>query len=543
MSDTNAVEVLAPGPLPAGLMDAFWAYDRALLGNDVPALDSSFARGADTLRADGSGVVVGHRAISEFRAARTAIPNRRVVRVHVRLPADGVALIVAEVVSPAGAPGLQTQLWQRGADGWRVGVAHVTAPARPLDGTVWRVLGAPLVPGRDAGPLRGLTFAVKDLFAVAGHAVGAGVAGYLAQARVRTEHAHAVGVLLEAGASIAGIAQTDEFAYSVHGRGGRQGTPDNPAAPGRLPGGSTSGPAVAVARGEVAFGLGTDTAGSIRVPGSYQGLWGIRTTTGAIGTEGLLPLAPSFDTVGWLAGDGGTLLAVAEALLPEDARTGHAEPAGHAELVTVPALNSQADREIAEAVAGTADALGATALEVAWDLDSWYAAFRTVQGWEAWRAHGAWIAANPGALSADVAARFDRAARITDEEHASARRELADASEAIRTAVQDRFLLLPATPTGPPPAAGIGPEALAVIRDRTLRLTCLASLAGLPALTVPAAKPAGMPTGMPLGRASGLPVGLGLVGPPGSDRALIRFALSATATAAGRSPHAQEEHP
>ncbi|UED83812.1 AtzH-like domain-containing protein [Streptomyces profundus] len=529
MSAATSVEILGPGPLPAGLMDAFWAYDRALLANDVPALDGSFAAGADTLRADGSGVVVGHLAISEFRAARTAVPDRRVARVHVRLPADGVALIVAEVVSPAGAPGLQTQLWQRGADGWRVGAAHVTAPARPLDGTVWRVLGAPLVPGRDAGPLRGLTFAVKDLFAVAGHAVGAGVADYLAQAPVRTEHAHAVGALLDAGASVAGIAQTDEFAYSVHGRGGRQGTPDNPAAPGRLPGGSTSGPAVAVARGEVAFGLGTDTAGSIRVPGSYQGLWGIRTTTGSVDTEGLLPLAPSFDAVGWLARDGETLLAVAEALLPVDALTGHAE------LVTMPALNSEADREITEAVQGMADALGAVPLDPAWDLDSWYAAFRTVQGWEAWRAHGSWIAAHPGALSADVAARFHRAALLTEEEHASARRELADASEAIRTTVEGRFLLLPATPTGPPPATGTAPEALAEVRDRTLRLTCLASLAGLPALT--------MPAGVPAGRASGLPVGLGLVGPPGSDRALIRFALSATAKAAGRSSHAPQEEP
>ncbi|KAB8168531.1 DUF3225 domain-containing protein [Streptomyces sp. 3MP-14] len=514
-------EVLGDGPLPPGLWEAFLAYDRALLGNDVPALDAAFAPGDATLRADGTGVSRGHATIAAFRAARPAAPDRRLVRVHVRLPADGVALLVAEVASPTGAPGLQTQLWQRVEGRWRVAAAHVTAPARPLDTSVWRVAGAPLVAPTASGPLDGLGVAVKDLFAVAGQPVGAGVPAFLAERAPEARHASAVAALLDAGASLLGIAQTDELAYSVSGVGGRWGTPAHPTAPGRVPGGSTNGPAVAVARGEAAVGLGTDTAGSIRVPGSYLGLWGLRTSTGLVDTAGLLPLAPSFDAVGWLTADGATLLRVAEALLPDvperDGRPG--------ELVTVPALTARAEPEVAEAVRGAAEALGAVPLDLDVDCDAWFEAFRVVQGFEAWRTHGAWVTGHPGALSGEVAARLAWAAGVTGAQHEAARAVLADAAAFLRAALADRVLLLPATATPAPPLAD--PEALAAARDRTLRLTCLASLAGLPALTMPAP---GTGPGQP-------PLGLGLVGPAGRDLPLLRFALGAAATLAGDRPH------
>ena len=125
---------------------------------------------------------------------------------------------------------------------------------------------------------------MKDLFEVAGFAVGAGVPAYLAESRPAATSASAVEALVAAGADVIGIAQTDEFAYSVAGRNSHYGTPPNVAAPGSIPGGSSSGPASAVALGQVSIGLGTDTAGSIRVPASYQGLWGLRTSHGAIDT-------------------------------------------------------------------------------------------------------------------------------------------------------------------------------------------------------------------------------------------------------------------
>lgn len=577
-------EVLGEGPLPSGLWEAFLGYERAMSANDVPALDAAFAAGELTLRADHTGVLLGHEAIAAFRAARPAAPDRRLTRVHVRLPAEGVALLVAEVVSPAGAPGLQTQLWRRAEGGWRVAAAHVTAPApatapaevaaparataparhvtasapvtaahgRPLDTTVWRVVGAPLVAPAAAGPLDGLTVAVKDLFAVAGQPVGAGVPAFLAERAPEAEHAAAVAALLNAGASVLGIAQTDELAYSVSGLGGAWGTPAHPGAPGRAPGGSTNGPAVAVARGEASVGLGTDTAGSIRVPGSYLGLWGLRTSTGRVDVRGLLPLAPSFDAVGWLARDGATLLRVAEAVLgpePSSAVAPTAEPgAGDrtgpaVEPVTVPALTSGAEPGTAAAVAAAAGALGAASLDLEADWDAWYEAFRTVQGFEAWRTHGAWVIAHPGALSGEVAARMDWAAGIGEARQAAARATLAEAAATLTAALAGRVLLLPSTATPAPPLAD--PAALAAARDRTLRLTCLASLAGLPALTMPAPTMPAPTTATPAagGRtAEGapLPLGLGLVGPTGSDLALVRYALGAAATLAAR-PHPARE--
>ncbi|MGN0102892.1 amidase family protein [Bifidobacterium thermacidophilum] len=177
---------------------------------------------------------------------------------------------------------------------------HAVNRASAIDPTIWRVVGTPLIAATRLGPLSGMGVAVKDLYAVAGQRVGAGNPAYLAESPVQEHSAPAVQRLLDAGADVIGIARTDEFAYSLAGVNAHYGTPPNPRAPGRVPGGSSSGPASAVAAGQAAIGLGTDTAGSIRIPSAYQGLWGLRTTHGRISREGIHPLSGSFDTVGWM---------------------------------------------------------------------------------------------------------------------------------------------------------------------------------------------------------------------------------------------------
>ncbi|WP_327148107.1 amidase family protein [Nocardia sp. NBC_01329] len=388
-----------------------------------------------------------------------------------------------------------------------------------IDTSVWRVTGSPLVDSTAAGPLSGRTVAVKDLFAVAGFAVGAGVPAYEREQVPAPRHAHAVARLLSAGARIGGIARTDEFAYSLTGGNGAFGMPVNPAAPARIPGGSTSGPAVAVARGEADIGLGTDTAGSIRVPAAYQGLWGIRTTHGRVDTSGLLPLAQSFDTVGWIARDGATLADIAECVLDADT----AAPAGYA---IDRAVCAYADPEIAAAVGAIADSLGAVPVELC-PTESWLAAFRVVQAFEAWANHGEWVATHPGVLDPDVAERFAFAASVTVAQAGAAREVLAGAAESLRSVVGDRVLLLPTVATPPPPRSG-GRQVWEQARARTLRLTCPASIAGLPAVTVP------------LRSRDGMPVGLCLLGAPGSDRSLIRLALSSVAVPAAGSLHSED---
>ncbi|MET9213788.1 MULTISPECIES: amidase family protein [unclassified Nocardia] len=426
-----------------------------------------------------------------------------------------------------------------------------------VDTTVWREIGAPLVPATATGPLTGHTVAVKDLFAVAGYPVGAGVAAYLSERAPESRHATIVAALLAAGADLTGIATTDEFAYSITGGNGRTGMPVNPAAPQRVPGGSSSGPAVAVARGEASIGLGTDTAGSIRVPGAYQGLWGIRTTHGSLDTTGLLPLAPSFDTIGWLARDAATLAAVTEAVFaarqapadpgrvaPDDppvsgacgpvaptaarARTrtaaaprvpGAVQRTEPGRLVVDPALCAAAPSS-AEQCLWAARELGAVRVALGAELDRWFGAFRTVQAHEAWAAHGDWIVAHPGALEPEVADRFAWAATVTDEGAAAARNLVAQASVRITDVVGDGVLLLPTT-AGPPPYRDADVRTRDAARTATLRLTCLAAIAGLPAVT------------LPLPRHDGLPIGLCLLGAAHTDHALIGLAARCASALTG----------
>jgi len=518
------VTTLEGGALPEGLLDAVVAYEDALRRDDAAALADAFEPGPGSVRVDAQGVLVGHDAITAFRARRGGAPARRVEECHVRVLDPGSAVVVTVNAPAGGGRGVVTQLWRRGAGKpWRIATAHVQAPRPAVDTRVWRVVGGPLVPARaSSGPLAGRTVAVKDLFAVAGHAVGAGVPAWLAEQPVETASAPAVELLLAAGASVAGLAQTDEFAYSVAGRNGSWGTPPNGAVPGALPGGSSSGPASAVALGQADVGLGTDTGGSVRVPASYQGLWGLRTSHGAVPREGLLPLAPSFDTVGWLTRDPATLRAAAEASLG----AAPAGPAGRGRsgasgpsVVVDPRVLAAVEPDVATAFTGVVDALvddgrlpGLAAVAVG-DLDTLFELFRVVQAAEAWRSHGRWIEAHPGVLSADVAARFAVGASVDAEQEQEARVGLAEARRALDAVLGDAVLVLPSASSAAPRLEASAEE-VDRVRGATLRLTCLAGVTGRPAVSAP------------LLRVAGGPVGLCLVGPRGSDLALVDLAAS-----------------
>src|SRR5215469_13101905 len=168
-----------------------------------------------------------------------------------------------------------------------------------------------------SGPLDGLTFAVKDVFDVAGQRTGFGQPTWLATHAPAKTTAPAVGRLLAAGARMIGRAICDELTYSLDGENVHYGTPLNPACPERIPGGSSSGSASAVAGGLCEFSLGTDCAGSVRIPASYCGLYGMRPTHGRVPLEGAAPFARSFDTAGWLARDADVLELVGRTLLDE----------------------------------------------------------------------------------------------------------------------------------------------------------------------------------------------------------------------------------
>lgn len=378
-----------------------------------------------------------------------------------------------------------------------------------VDRSSWRLSGSPLVAGAASGPLRGESVAVKDLFEVAGFAVGAGNPAYLAESRPAATTAQAVASLLAAGADVLGIAQTDEFAYSIAGRNSHYGAPVNVAAPGSIPGGSSSGPASAVASGQASIGLGTDTAGSIRVPASYQGLWGLRATHGAIDTSGLLPLAPSFDAVGWLTRSPGVLVRAAAASL-DDSRQVHIA----AEVAIARATQDEISPGVRDAFSTSIEQLvearrfpppNQVRLP---DLSEAAALFRTVQAAEAWQVHGDWVLRHPGSLGPEIAARFAYAASVTTDQHRAAIAGLERIRASLDAVLAGRALLLPST-AATAPRLDADAELIDNVRTCTLRLTCLAGIGGYPALSVPAL------------RVDGIPAGLCLLGPRFSDLALI----------------------
>src|ERR1700730_12290699 len=173
------------------------------------------------------------------------------------------------------------------------------------------------IPGQTSGPLTGLSFAAKDLFDVAGHPTGGGNPDWAGTNPIPERHAWAVQTLLDAGADLIGKTVTDEVSLGILGENPFDGTPVNPRAPGHVPGGSSSGPAAAVAAGLCDTALGTDTGGSVRVPSSFCGLYGIRPTHGRLDLSGMLPQAPSSDTTGWFARDAETFARVSTVLLGE----------------------------------------------------------------------------------------------------------------------------------------------------------------------------------------------------------------------------------
>ena len=356
------------------------------------------------------------------------------------------------------------------------------------------------------GPLRGLRLAVKDIVDVAGLPTGAGHPDWLATHPVAERDAPVVARLTAAGATIVGKTHTDEFAYSMFGSNAHYGTPANPRAPGHLPGGSSSGSAVAVASGLADIGLGTDTAGSIRIPASWCGIYGLRPTHRRASRDGIVELAGTFDVPGLLAADLATLRLAAAAML--DAAPAPDPPR---RLLLPTDLWDLAEPAVREALRPAVDALRAQlpSREAPLHAPDHIRAFAVVQGWEFWRAHGDWVTAHRPGFGPHVGQRVSAAAARTDAEAAAAAEVLAATRATLDAAVDSAVLVVPATPTtapvNPPPDANS-------LRRRTLTLESLASIGGLPALAIPA------------GLVDGLPVGLCLVGPRGSDEYLLDLA-------------------
>jgi amidase len=378
--------------------------------------------------------------------------------------------------------------------------------------------------GAAGGPLSGTRFAVKDIFDVAGIRTGAGNPDWLADAPRVSVNAPAVSALVAAGADLWGKTVTDELAYSLSGTNIHYGTPVNPAAQGRVPGGSSSGSAAAVAGRAVDLALGSDTGGSIRIPASYCGIYGLRTTHGRISLSGMVPLAPSFDTVGLFAADPAVLATALRALVggasgerPSPTAT-TARSIGR--LVVATDLMDLADDGAADALTTAAGTLGQrlgipvveAIMAAPGQLASWRDAFRLLQQVEAWRSDGPWITSREPALGPGIAARF-AVARSTDPVDAELAMPVrADVSRAFQRVMGEDGLLVQPSASGPAPPLVTDQATKDDLRARTLALTAPAGLAGAPVVS------------LPLAAVDGLPTGLALVGHPGDDEVLVALA-------------------
>ena len=371
------------------------------------------------------------------------------------------------------------------------------------------------IKGAVAGPLAGLTCAIKDLYDVAGTRTGGGSPDWLAAQKPAARNAAAVQKLLDAGAIIIGKAICDEFFYSVSGANAHYGTPENLRAPGRMPGGSSSGSAAAAAAGACDFALGSDTGGSVRVPASFCGLYGIRPTHGRVDLSGGMAMAPSFDTGGWFANGPGVFRHVGTVLLD------HRSVAAPIErLLVADDAIEQADGEISALIRSFLQR-AAAALPKAGHIriapagfDPWREIFRTIQANETWHSFGDFITRAKPKLGPGIKERMAYAATVSDKDAAVARAMRDQANAHIRNVVTAGTIL--ALPTAPSiaPRLDAAADTLEDFRTRVMRLTCIAGLAGLPQVTIPA------------GTVYGCPAGISFIAWAGGDEALLDLAVS-----------------
>jgi amidase len=376
------------------------------------------------------------------------------------------------------------------------------------------------LPHAPGGPLVGLTFAAKDLFDVAGYPTSGGNPHVLARSGIKTTTAATVQKLLNSGARLIGKTITDELAFSMNGINAHFGTPKNGAAPDRIPGGSSSGSAAAVSNTLVDFAIGTDTGGSVRAPASHCGLFGLRPTHARISLEGCLDLAPSYDTCGFFTRDADLFGLIGAVLLGDDSAPLPATPRmlypGDGWGLVEPAVLAALDP-----VLGKMEALFGKFNEVEMapeGFDRNYWAFRYIQGREAWQTDGELIETYGLALGPGVRERFAWSKAVTD-------REFED-SWAIRKEVtarladllgDDGVMVLPTMPDVAPLLSTSEAE-LEDYRNNAIKLLCLAGLSGFPQLS------------MPLASRNGVPLGLSLLGPAGSDLSLITLARKIAAS-------------
>ncbi len=371
-----------------------------------------------------------------------------------------------------------------------------------------------------SGPLDGRRVGIKDLIDIAGHHTGCGNPRWRDTHPVAAVNAVVVDLLLHAGASVVGKTITDELAFSIIGENACYGTPLNPRAPERVPGGSSSGSASAVAQGECDVGIGTDTTGSVRVPAANCGLVGMRPSHGRVSLAGVMPFAPAFDTVGALTRDLATLERVMavllgfgdsapaaapsfEILLPREAWA-LAEPA-----VAAAGREWLATRRLAGRDVGLADLVG----DAGADPAAWLVTHCQLQWAEIRACLGSWLADATPTFGPLITANFRLLEQIDRSRLAERQRLREQLAARLNAALGAQHILCFPTTSAPAPRRGqlYGDRREDAYMSPTLTLQTFATIARLPQVT------------LPCGTVEGAPVGISFAALHGADAPLLRW--------------------
>ena len=370
------------------------------------------------------------------------------------------------------------------------------------------------IDGSSRGPLLGYSFAVKDVFDIIGHRTGNGHPRWLETHPPAERTASVVDCLLAAGASLIGKTYCDELTYSLNGENVHYGTPVNPRAPARIPGGSSSGSASAVAGGLVDFALGTDCGGSVRIPASYCGIYGVRTSHGLVPSDGVIPLAKNFDTVGWFTCTASLMQRVAAVLLPDLSRF-----VPKRLLIATDAF-SALDADIALALKPAVETLNgliakAESVNVyTTDPLDFVKTLRTLQGAEINAQHRAWIDQYHREFGPGIKERFAWTATITEDEVTTMLARRKEIASFVKELLGDDAMLCLPTAPGIAPKLNTPPAELDVFRSRAFALLSIAGLAGMPQIS------------LPMGTFDGCPMGLSIIGPRNTDLGMIQWIAS-----------------
>lgn len=369
------------------------------------------------------------------------------------------------------------------------------------------------------GKLSSLTFAVKELYDVKGFVTGAGNPRWKNTHPVTQTTAPAVELLLNEGATLIGKTISDEMAFSLDGENAHYGTPLNSRCPDRIPGGSSSGSAAAVAGGLVDFALGTDTAGSMRIPASYCGIYGFRPTHGAISLQGVHPMAPSFDVAGWFARTPEMLARVGGVLLGSEVpelKVNRFVIARDLFDTKEPGIASKYDAFI-QRLSSIQNLSGLPVEIVETELGKpefsiWIDTLRNIQWWELNQTHGAWISQNLNAFGAEIRGRLEKIASVTRSEMEEKRLVRKQLISRIENLVSPGTIIVFPTAPGIAPLKGRSIDEARTSRLNTIRHTCIAAVAGLPQVS------------MPLLEQDGCPIGISFLGARGQDGQLLATA-------------------